>query len=284
MVVFNSLSILAIAESSSGQIEVFSPNYPDAYIVVEATKSRSSDMLNFIQATVYVEEIYEMGDDGTLFVSDSRLLSQEDVEAIGIENFENIADVSASLLSSPGVEVTSPAVRGKLTLSLSASSVYINSDWDYEFYIHAEAGWSSSAWIGTNYPASGSDFISLAWSGGYSCFDEDISIVGERSLPHYCTLHDGVANAARAWEFPERWGIIVGDDYAKNITLSATFVKPQAAGYETYDELIVKYIHTYEDTIGSLTFALAEDVAPTVTLQNVEKQWSIVCILSRIAP
>jgi len=42
-----------------------------------------------VTATVFVEETYEIGD-GKIIITNSRLLPKDEVEAIGIENFESL--------------------------------------------------------------------------------------------------------------------------------------------------------------------------------------------------
>lgn len=214
------------------------------------------------------------------------MLSKEEVLAIGEENFSDSMEYPVMPSSSIGVEVSSPVTHGKLTLSVSASRVYINSDYDYEFEVHADAEWSSNFFNGSNYPSQGSDFLSLAWSGNYSCYDFGVEIDSAYgSTAPYCTLCASEPNALRVWEFLEDWPYTdTQNDYAEVISMYAALARPMSVVSEGYDEAVVKYIHTYEAFDGSISVEIGEDVTPTITLDNVEKQWSVVCIVSKIAP
>lgn len=283
----NLVPVLAVSSqenSEENKITVYSPSFPDAYIEVEDSKMRSIDNMNSINVTVYVEDTYNYDENNNLVITTSRLLSKEEVLSIGEETFSDSMEYP---VMTSNVEVSPRVTRGKLSLYLSTSGLYINADYDYEFEVHADATWESNLWDGSNYPSQGSDFLSLAWSGGYSCYDAGVIIQSARdsNIP-YCTLCASEPNALRVWEFPEQWARPIGFDYAEQISLYATLARPMSVVSDGYDEAVLKYIHTYEEFDGSVSIQLGGDdkVTPTINLDNVEKQWSIVCVISKIAP
>lgn len=76
---------------------VYSPEFPDAYIITETNSEPvgySIDSTEIqpatVTATVFVEESYAVDRNGEVYVSDSRLLSKEEVDDIGIDNFDNL--------------------------------------------------------------------------------------------------------------------------------------------------------------------------------------------------
>lgn len=89
------LSASAITPSHQAPV-VYSPEFPDAYIVTEVTPETqnldgTSGSLGSVSATVFVEESYDIVN-GELTVTDSRLLSENEVKAIGEENFLDLND------------------------------------------------------------------------------------------------------------------------------------------------------------------------------------------------
>jgi len=267
-------------------ITIYSPSFPNAYIEVEDNGARSMDNMKAFTITVYVEESYDYDENNNLIITTSKLLSKEEVIAIGEDNFSDSMEYPIRPLSSVGVEVSSPVTRGKLTLSVSASCVYINDDYDYEYEVYADARWSSNVLNTSSFPAKGNDFLSLAWSGGYSCYEAGIFIDSAHGtgVP-YNTLCAAEPNALRVWEFPEQWPAdIYISDYAEKITMYATLARPMSVEYNGYDEAVIKYIHTYQQFDGSISVEMGDTITPTIYLDNVEKQWSIVCVVSKIAP
>lgn len=92
-------ALAAEAEPTQSNFTVASPTFPDAYIVTESTPSfqymdGTSGSLGSVSATVFVEETYDEVD-GKIVVTDSRLLSEEEVKAIGEENFLDLNNTPA---------------------------------------------------------------------------------------------------------------------------------------------------------------------------------------------
>lgn len=78
--------------------QITSKENPDAYIESRfvpgnSAYARSSEedgktLVGYVDATVYVEETYTKGEDGNIFTTDSRLLSEEEVMSIGKSEFD----------------------------------------------------------------------------------------------------------------------------------------------------------------------------------------------------
>ena len=48
-------------------------------------------------------------------------------------------------------------------------------------------------------------------------------------------------------------------------------------------EAVLKYIHTYKQTVGSISMSAGSDtVSAGFTLCNVDEQWSLVCTVTNI--
>ena len=99
---------------------IYSPEFPDAYIVTETSPApnnyslnNESKQLDTITATVFVEETLATDKNEDIYVSNSRLLSKDEVENIGIDNFSNINTMSTSRAAK--------RTYGKLTLTFSGS-------------------------------------------------------------------------------------------------------------------------------------------------------------------
>ena len=84
------------------QISAESEAFPQAYIEIEnGTTLMARDgttHLSGASVTVYYEEHYKYDSQGNLFITDSRLLSEDEVNAIGKENFDEGAPSSVQAL------------------------------------------------------------------------------------------------------------------------------------------------------------------------------------------
>lgn len=98
------------------QISAESEAFPQAYIEIEnGTTLMARDgttRLSGASVTVYYEDHYEYDSQGNLFVADSRLLSEDEVNAIGKENFDEGA---------PSLTREVSNARGKLTIRMDGS-------------------------------------------------------------------------------------------------------------------------------------------------------------------
>lgn len=194
VVMILSVSIPAYAtELAAPTFTVSAPTFPDAYIITEMTYATqnydgTSGSLGSISATVFVEERYDIVE-GELVVVESRLLSEEEVLAIGIENFEDFNSISSPRAASN--------TRGKLTITFAGTYSYVGDGVSCDLV--GSADWTTGGLFNTseNIPATGEDFIGVTWSGGFT--STDYSISGTNHLGGSLTIYesDSVANSGR---------------------------------------------------------------------------------------
>ena len=71
--------------------------------------------------------------------------------------------------------------------------------------------------------------------------------------------------------------------YLTSIDVCATLRKNYLTGNGNTAEVILNYTHTYEEHDSSVTInASTEETGYSYTVNNVDKQWSIVCVLTGI--
>lgn len=95
------------------QISAESEAFPQAYIETLMARDGTTH-LSGASVTVYYEEHYKYDSQGNLFITDSRLLSEDEVNAIGKENFDEGA---------PSLTREVSNTRGKLTMYWLAVSI-----------------------------------------------------------------------------------------------------------------------------------------------------------------
>lgn len=89
-------------------------------------------------------------------------------------------------------------------------------------------------------------------------------------------------------EFPKRMLISIGilnhfANYNKNINATINIKKNTMTGNGNTAEAVLKYIHTYQKTTGSVSMNVGSDsVSAGFTLSNVKNQWSLVCNITGI--
>ncbi len=276
-------------------LPVYSPEFPDAYILPNETMgmSISDSTVQTVSATVFVEEEYGFDNSGNPITISSRLLSENEVLEIGLENFENMEDARQEAVSELMQTRAAVNARGSLSISFSGEGTISGKNVTYD--LNASASWSPSGWFWTsdreNNPASGADYIGVTWSGGYTTpRSAQISTTTYRDIddsyfapPLPPVLCDAVPNAGRVWEFYEYWETPVGGNllpnHFTNISIDMTLVKNNI-GDDTA-ETVMKYVHTYSSTKGTVSItASTSAVGGGFTLTGVDKQWSIVCTLT----
>lgn len=277
MMLSMAIPVLA-AETPDTQFEISSPTFPDAYIITETTPSTvvldgNSGSLGSISATVFVEETYDMVN-GELVITDSRLLSKDEVMAIGIDNF-------APLDETPTPKAASNS-RGRLTITFSG--VY-NTSSGVSCNLTGTAHWDNSGLHteGKNYCATGEDFIGVTWSGSFTAKSHSIS--GKDHLGSALTIYnsESTPNAGRVWSFKDANPTSKYTLYAKDINLNVNISKNTLTGNGNTAEAVLKYIHTYSQVKGSISISPGtETVAGSFSLSNTSNQWSLVCTVTNI--
>lgn len=266
-------------KASNSYFEISSPSFPDAYIITETMPSTvtfdgNAGSLGSISATVFVEETYDMVNN-ELVIIDSRLLSKDEVMAIGIDNF-------VPLDEAPMPSRAASNSRGRLTITFSGVYNTLNG---VSCDLTGTAHWDDSGIHiqGENYCATGEDFIGVTWSGGFTA--ESHSISGTNQLGGDLTIYDSdsTPNAGRVWSFDETVPTSHYTLYAKDVNLNINISKNTLTGSGNTAEAVLKYIHTYSAVKGSISISPgSETVAGSFSLSNTEKQWSIVCTVTNI--
>lgn len=281
----NSFEIISLEENKDLSISVYSEEFPEAYIITEPTNKANqilmNDQIDLVTATVFVEEIYSY-QNGKPIVVNSRLLSKNEVDRIGIENFENL-----DTMPSPIASATNR--RGKLTITFSGKSTEYTPINSVKVVLDANAKWSGFDFIynAETHPAVGKDFMGITWSGGFRHSDHSISATANlgfgQSMNQSVYLSDAVSNAGSVWEFDEY--IYAGNDsyYVNNVDLSMTLWKDEMNGNGNIAEAVLKYVHTWQQVTGSASINVTPSgFGNSFSIGSASKQWSIACIVSGI--
>lgn len=209
---------------------------------------------------VYVEETYNPETDSV----ESRLLTIEEVNELNNKN---------------SVQPGQPGGNGKLTLNsiLVANPSLVG--YANTYSLSTTASWDLSRWNndGYQYPATGDDFIGFTWPSSYSyCGRSSMEGTYYNSsdpIKFYMTSING--NGGMAYGFTDVKSLSHINLGAGDINGFAHIAPSDtSASYKTFSS---EYIHTYEKTEGSLSLEINPDgVSTTITLSNVEKQWTAV--------
>lgn len=265
-------------EGENTNFTVYSPQFPEAYIVTEESAQNgdfagnSQTDLGSITATVFVEEKYSYVN-GQRVVTDSKLLSKDEVEAIGEENFGTLKSSAGSANS-----------RGKLKITFSGTHSYVGKG--VSCNLKGNASWSgfSTVYDSSKNPAVGKDFFGVAWAGGFSASNSTCTATWNLGGSQNVYLSEAVPNAGRVYEFDE-FANAAGKYmiYVKDVNLSTTLSKNVLNGGGNTAEAVLKYIHTYQTKTGSISIsASASGVGAGFSLSNTSKQWNISCVVNGI--
>lgn len=202
---------------------IYSPEFPDAYIVTETSPApnnyslnNESKQLDTITATVFVEETLATDKNEDIYVSNSRLLSKDEVENIGIDNFSNINTMSTSRAAK--------RTYGKLTLTFSGSQSI--SGKSVSCKLNGNANWDFGAFTSSEKnPAIGKDFMGITWSGLFTTNSSSCSATDLTGKVTYPTMVDSIANGGRVWSFEESLFEDHFANYNKNINATINIKK-----------------------------------------------------------
>lgn len=209
-----------------------------------------------------------------IYVSNSRLLSKDEVENIGIDNFSNINTMSTSRAAK--------RTYGKLTLTFSGSQSI--SGKSVSCKLNGNANWDFGAFTSSEKnPAIGKDFMGITWSGLFTTNSSSCSATDLTGKVTYPTMVDSIANGGRVWSFEESLFEDHFANYNKNINATINIKKNTMTGNGNTAEAVLKYIHTYQKTTGSVSMNVGSDsVSAGFTLSNVKNQWPLVCNITGI--
>ncbi len=279
-------------DNSENSPRVFSPEFPDAYIIgdVSTSKTRSETTNQTVTATVFVEETYGFDEKGEFTTLSSRLLSESEVLEIGYENFDDMEHARQEAISETMQTRAVTNSRGKLTITFSGTHSVTGKSVKCD--LNGSASWSAGPGLfnGETNPYFGSDYMGITWSGGFSVSKAQMDVTPSIPVfsPPVFYQCGSVANVGRVWEFTETWGeSLMGQGvsvYLSKITTDFTIYKNNMTGGGNTAEAVLKYIHTYESTKGQLNIGGSSDgsINAGFTLSGVSKQWSIVCAATNI--
>ena len=132
-------------------------------------------------------------------------------------------------------------------------------------------------------PAIGKDFMGITWSGLFTTNSSSCSATDLTGKVTYPTMVDSIANGGRVWSFEESLFEDHFANYNKNINATINIKKNTMTGNGNTAEAVLKYIHTYQKTTGSVSMNVGSDsVSAGFTLSNVKNQWSLVCNITGI--
>jgi hypothetical protein len=262
---------------------VYSEEFPDAYIIVNEINPNTNTLSETqeVSATAFVEETYMIDSNDNIVVLESRLLSEEEVNEIGIEQFGDIGQSRQDAIIEAKQTRAAVQSRGKLTItfsgnySISGNSVTCN--------LAGNASWSGGyvVLMGETTPAPGDDFIGIVWSGGFT-LSSSSKTPGIDNWPIY--MADSEPNAGIVWGFEEfvgdPTGLIVGPSlYLPRIDVNATLHKNNMTGGGNTAEAVLKYVHTYQSLAWAAEIS-SSGVGFSVSPSG--QQWSLACRITNI--
>jgi hypothetical protein len=132
-----------------------------------------------------------------------------------------------------------------------------------------------------NNPAVGDDFFGFAWGGDFYYDDEYAFAWWDNGEDAPIYEAEAKTNAGVVWSFEEYMHLPGYDMYVDEVMITADLHKNYKIGGGNTTQAILKYIHTYQDAVGSITItADPSGVGSGFTLGGTPNQWSIVCPMS----
>lgn len=278
-------------DSEQPQVHAMSPEFPDAYIKVNTSEPNRSiagikpdenNKLNPVSITVFVEEDYDY-ENGQKVVTSSRLLSKQEVDTIGGENFGSKDSVTSQ---EPRAKLSAGASNSKYKLTIHEYGSYSTPGNGVKAGVTGLAEWSGfdTIYDSEKNPAVGEDFFGFAWSGGFTASNAQAYARWDGDSVATITQADGGASSGRVWAFDEFRN--VGGKYmiyVKSVSIQADLSKNYCEGHGNTAEVMCKYIHTYSSTTGTVTVnAGPSGVGAGFSLTSCPKQWSISCFVTGI--
>lgn len=242
----------------SRQKKILMPNIESRFVPGNSAYARSSEedgktLVGYVDATVYVEETYTKGEDGNIFTTDSRLLSEEEVMSIGKSEFDVPVQSVQPRISTIGDKTTS---RGKLTIRFTVMA-YSQAR---RYQLNLTSNWSGLSWLSTgdtNSPGWGDDIMGFAWGGGYD-FDgygyDLLDAFGNHGRAAYI---QSKANCGVAWNFNEHTTEAEYDDYITRAQCWTNINKNVATGGGNTTSVTGEYLHTWAAVSPSVSWSVS---------------------------
>ena len=259
-------------------VEIWSEDFPDAYVEINDTTASRVGTASYVEATVYFEENIHIID-GNMQVTDSRLLSESEVNAIGKTKFANNSSIVQRGFGPLPEYITS---RGKLTFRFNGFEYTVG-----RYQLAATATWSEGDYgllYGLTNPYSGDDYIGFVWGGSYDFVSPPVSM---RIVDNWGALratvppHTIEPNKGVVWAYNEGATSSSGMDYVPTLTVYTDIVKNNLTGGGNTTSLVSQYIHTYGTVSGSISFSSAG--ASFSLGAGAGSQWTISLAISGIS-
>jgi hypothetical protein len=164
----------------------------------------------------------------------------------------------------------------KLTIYLT---VYENSDGTYQAYSSADWVNTSTGTGGSDWPATGLDFISLTWGGG-----GELKTVSKAASGYY-QFSQGSISFSRAqsdsysgycWQFNDIKPALLTNYYADVINANVKIKKTYSTVQNKETNVKFTYIHTYQSTTGSISISGGTSgAAAGISLSSTPNKWQI---------
>ncbi len=264
--------------STEARYVVYSEDFPDAYIIVEESTpislladNENEVCMGEIEATVFVHEEYAVVDN-ELIVTSSCLLSKEEVEAIGIENFSEQALITANEWISGGNTYDD---NYKCTITMGATYKYEGQGVIWNLY--GTGGWDHPGLNSAESPATGLDYIGYSWFGDLEGTNPTAELTWSQNPPASQKKDIKAVqiepNSAYVWGFDELWygHINSQQGWVELADVTIQCKKNVLTGGGNRATAVLTYIHTYEQANGSI---VVSKTGAGFSLTGVDKQWS----------
>lgn len=256
--------ILKNSQCGEDALAVITDNDVSDYFV-DIKNKEGLTVVSATEQTVYViETIDSIGS-----VTESRLMNTAEVEKY--EKMLSSAKAGVSRANTWVGDDDETHQGGKLSIYL-----VVYKDSSNKYLAYGTANWANGVYHGgVNGPSSGYDFIAITWGGGGELKTLDKSISGEYQYDQ------GAISFSRAqsdtykgycWQFNE----MTGAYFANYIDCYAKIGKTYTTNQHKETNVRLTYIHTYQQTVGSVSFeGGTEGAAVGVSLSSCDKQWQL---------
>ena len=251
---------------------VSTPTFPDAYILIEDDDNEiralnDDEYEDSITVTVFVSERWDTIN-GERVVVESRLLSKEEVDEIGIENLGAVTRAG----------LKSEETYGKLTLRIGGTCQVTGQKSIVN--VSARATWDGESLMGENGPAKGKDYMGYVWGGNFSVANARTKATSSLGKDVTMTQDKVFPGAGVVWNFDEFIPRASGNelnDYAKYIDADLSLQKNSMTGNGNVTDVVCQYIHTYQTVKGSIALSSS---GLSFSLSETPAQWPISVVYS----
>lgn len=235
-------------------------------------EEKADSLVGIVSATAYVSETIKTID-GNPTITDSHLMDKDEV----------LTSLYSPLNMTRAVDIkTDENHKYKLDIALVCSTV-TQTKTSSKYLVTGVAQWSkpSTLRIPSQNPASGEDFFGFSWAGKFTSTNQKATITyTPKTTNNPIRLADAEPNKALVWSFDEYFNL--GDMYlyANLVEIETTIYKNKLQGGGNDANLVLKYIHTYQNLSGNVNISFGTGgTSGGFSISPVSMQWSIVCLI-----